>query len=157
MPDAHQRSQPPHDLSEAFDPPRDDRPYEPPYFRFSATLRIFGTVLDLEAIGQRLGLAPTRAHRGGIPPLKDGDEPLDMWSYDTPVGEAEPLAAHISRLWADIRDAAPFLRELKESASVDVFLCYRSNCDRTGFSVPAVSLAMFVELDIPFAVSVIIT
>ncbi len=135
----------------------DDMAYEPPFFCFSATLRIFGERLDLEAINQHFGLAPTRTHRGGIPSLKEGGTPLDMWSYDAPMGEAEPLAAHIDRLWADIRHAVPFLRGLKRSATVDVFLIYRSNCDRAGFSVPAASLAMFAELDIPFAVSVIIT
>jgi hypothetical protein len=39
---------------------------------------------------------------------------------------------------------------------VDVFLGYRSNCDHAGVEVPHESLEMFIELRIPFGVSIII-
>ncbi|GAB4198755.1 MAG: hypothetical protein OHK0022_18430 [Roseiflexaceae bacterium] len=80
-----------------------------------------------------MGLEPTYTHRRGD--RRSGRAkpyPHDMWQYEAPVDE------------------------LKQTATVDVFLGYRSNCDHAGFSVPAASLAMFVELDIEFGVSVII-
>jgi hypothetical protein len=34
---------------------------------------------------------------------------------------------------------------------------YRSNCDYAGFEVPHESLTMFLELQVPFEVSIIVT
>ena len=38
---------------------------EPPYFAFSATLRIFGEALDLSEITRSMGLLPTRSYKKG--------------------------------------------------------------------------------------------
>ena len=35
------------------------------YFRYSATLRIFGDIPDLAELTRRLGVSPTHAHRRG--------------------------------------------------------------------------------------------
>jgi hypothetical protein len=40
-------------------------PQEPIYFAYSATLRIFGTIPDLDEITRTLGIEPTHAHRRG--------------------------------------------------------------------------------------------
>jgi hypothetical protein len=133
-------------------------PNEPPYFAYSATLRIFGERLDLDDITQQLGLTPTNSHRkGDRRSPRSAPYKLDMWSYKPPVPEERPLEAHIDALWADIQHATAYLRALKHSAMVDVFLGYRSNIDHAGVSVPATSLVMFIELEIPFGLSIIIT
>ncbi len=45
---------------------------------------------------------------------------------------------------------------LKERLTVDVFSGYRSNCGTAGFEVSHRSLEMFMQLEIPFGVSVVI-
>jgi Domain of unknown function (DUF4279) len=133
-------------------------PDEAPYFAYSASLRIFGDQLDLGEITQQLGLIPTTQHRKGE--QRTPHAPVyqhDLWAYQPPIPEEQPLAVHIDALWAAIKHATTYLRELKHVATVDVFLGYRSNIDHAGIEVPATSLNMFVELAIPFGLSIIIT
>ncbi len=79
-----------------------------------------------------------------------------MWSYDAPVAEDRPLDIHIRTLWSHIRGHKDFLMRLKDHCTVDVFCGYRSNSGTAGFEVSAKSLEMFVALDIPFGVSVVV-
>jgi hypothetical protein len=131
---------------------------EPFYFSYSATLRIFGTIPDLDQITQRPGISPTKSHRRGDRRTPTS-EPYkhDMWLYKVPVNKSEPLHLHIDSLWNLVKGGKEYLLQLKEQLTVDVFLGYRSNCDHAGVEVPYLSLAMFVELQVPFGVSIIVT
>jgi hypothetical protein len=137
---------------------RGKEPDEVNFFAYSASLRIFGSIPDLEEITQRLGVAPTSAHRRGerrgpkSPPYKH-----DMWCYDAPVSENEPLHVHIDALWNTFKERKDYLLQLKRDVTVDVFLGYRSNCDHAGVEVPYQSLEMFRELQVPFGMSIIVT
>ncbi len=130
---------------------------EPLYFAYSASLRIWGEALDLDDISRQLGVQPTMVRRRGerarpgSPVSKD-----DAWHFTVSLPEERPLHEHIDELWRTIRSAKAFLKELKKSVRVDVFLGYRSNCDHAGVQVPWTSLEMFVELEIPFGISVIV-
>jgi hypothetical protein len=132
-------------------------PDEPTYFGYSATLRIFGESLNFDEINRTLGLSPTSSHRKGdrkgphSPPSKH-----DMWMLSPDLPEERPLAEHIDALWAAIRHAEAYLRQLKSIATVDVFLGYRSNVDTAGVEIPHASLDMFVRLEIPVGLSIII-
>jgi len=127
------------------------------YFAYSASLRIFGHIPDLDEITQRLGVAPTDAHRQGdrrgpnSTPYKH-----DMWSYTATMKETEPLHVHIDALWNTFRGRKQYLLQLKRDVTVDVFLGYRSNCDHAGVEVPHESLEMFRELQVPFGLSIIV-
>lgn len=127
------------------------------YFHYRATLRISGEIPDLDKISSDLNLRPTRVHRAGerlLPraaPFKH-----DMWSYRAPVAEDCELDIHIQTLWSHIKANAEYLRGLKERCSVDVICGYSSNSAAAGFEVGAASLEMFIALDVPFGVSVII-
>ena len=79
-----------------------------------------------------------------------------MWSYTSLVKESEPLHVHIDSLWNTFREHKEYLLELKKDLTVDVFLGYRSNCDHAGVEVPHQSLQMFMELQIPFGLSIIV-
>ena len=129
------------------------------YFAHSAALRIIGQTLDFAAIEAAIGSGPTRAHRRGDYRSAKSRTPFsqDHWSIASGLAEDLPLTEHIDALWAKVRHAKGFLLDLKRTASVDVFLGYRSNVDHAGIEVPAASLEMFVELDIPFGVSIIVT
>ena len=80
-----------------------------------------------------------------------------MWSYTAPVNKTEPLHVHIDALWGTFRDRKQYLLQLKHGLKVDVFLGYRSNCDNAGVEVRYESLEMFVELQVPFGLSIIVT
>ncbi len=133
-------------------------PVEKTYFEYSATLRIFGTIADLDEITKRLRVTPSGAHRKGergwgqsLPPYKH-----DMWMYTAPVDKTEPLYAHINALWNTFRNQKEYLLHLKQTLTVDVVLGYQSNCDHAGVEVPYQSLEMFRELQIPFGLSIIV-
>jgi len=67
-----------------------EEPEEETCFAFSATLRIFGDIPDLNDIGARLQLEPTHSHRKGEKPgPRSPGFPHDMWSYSPPLDESE--------------------------------------------------------------------
>jgi hypothetical protein len=123
-------------------------PEEEVYFAFSASLRIFGDIPDVEQISAALGIQPT--HEDAEPYRQD------MWWYSPTLDESEALEKHIDALWEKLKPHKAYLMELKRAVTVDVFLGYRSNCDHAGIEVPHTSLEMFRELEIPFGVSIII-
>ncbi len=124
-------------------------------FAYSASVRVFGSIPDLGAITAALQLDPTHMHRRGEPGrIRPYD--TDMWSYDAPIEQSEPLYKHIDALWKKLKPHKRYLLELKRSATVDVFLGYRSTCDNAGVEVPHTSLEMFTELEIPFGLSIIV-
>jgi hypothetical protein len=79
-----------------------------------------------------------------------------MWSFTPSLPETEPLERHIEALWQVVRPELEYLKFLKERFKIDVFCGYRSNCDMAGFEVSHECLEMFIALEIPFGVSVII-
>jgi hypothetical protein len=131
---------------------------EKPYFCFCATLRIFGDIGELEAIGRQLGLQPTRMYRKGErkSPHRPDVWPRDGWLYQPPVDENRPLEDHILALWDRIRPQMAFLKSLKAKHQVDIFCGYRSNSGTAGFQVSHKCLGLFIELEVPFGMSVII-
>lgn len=143
-----------HTLSNTFAGEESD---EEAYFNYSATLRIFGDGVPFEEIAQRLGVTPTNWHRKGEQ-RRPNSVPYqsDLWSYQSPLLETEPLANHIDALWQVVRPAVAYLKALKTHFTVDVFCGYRSNCDTAGFEVSHTCLELFTALEIPFGVSVII-
>jgi hypothetical protein len=141
------------------------------WFKSSATLRIFGPTLDLDAITRTLGLSPTHTHRRGDrrPHKPQSDDECKwyyddymwsyndyMWSYDSPVPGDRPLDVHIQTLWAHIKPHRVYLMGLKDRYTVDVFCGYRSNCETAGIEVSHRSLEMFMQLEIPFGLSIIV-
>ena len=126
------------------------------YFAYSATLRIFGDIPNLDDISTRLGLKPTHFHRKGERGHRTAPYHHDMWSYTPPVDKSEALHRHIDALWSALRPHKQYLLKLKKTLSVDVFLGYRTNCDTAGIEVPYTSLQMFLELKIPFGISIIV-
>ncbi len=127
------------------------------YFAYSASLRIFGVIPDLDEITRRLRVAPTSTHRCGdrrgpnSPPYKH-----DMWCYISPVKESEPLHVHIDALWNTFKGRKEYLLSLKHDLTMDVFLTYSSNCDHAGVEVPHQSLEIFTELQVPFGISIVV-
>jgi hypothetical protein len=131
---------------------------EETYFAYSATLRIFGAIPDLDVITKTLGLVPTQALKKGQL-VRPRSAPLkhDCWHYTPGIPESEHLDAHINALWSAIKPHRDFIKSLKRNATVDVFLGYRSNCDHAGLVVSHTCLEMFAELEIPLGVSIIMT
>jgi hypothetical protein len=111
------------------------------YYAYSATLRIFGDIPNLDDISTRLNLQPTDSHRKGEKrDSRAAGYRHDMWSYTAPVGKSAALNKHIDALWIALKPHKRYLLRLKKSVSVDVFLGYRSNCDTAGIEIPHTSL-----------------
>ena len=136
-------------------PDSPDTNEEPYYFAYSATLRIFGDLPNLDEISSALRVQPTRTHKRGD---RQGSSsfPHDMWSLTPTLPKSEPLGQHIDTLWAIIKPHKHYLLELKKSATVDVFLTYLSDCETAGIEVPHTSLEMFLELEIPLGISIVV-
>jgi hypothetical protein len=130
---------------------------EPISFSYGATLRIFGQIPDLDGISRTLGLSPTHTHKlGDQRSLYSPDFfEHDMWSYDSQVPKDHPLEIHIQTLWAHIKPHRAYLMRLKERLTVDVFCEYSTNACGAGIEVSHRSLEMFIELEIPFGLSII--
>ncbi len=128
-----------------------------PYFAHSATLRVFGDTVDRQEISARLGVEPTHWHRKGDR-RSPGAAPWehDAWNYTAPIPKDRPLGEHIDALWATIKPKKSYLLALKEVATVDVFLGYRSDSDTAGLDIPHHSLEIFAELQVSLALSIII-
>lgn len=128
------------------------------YFAYSASLRIFGDIKNLEEIGQNLKLQPSHAHRKGDRRTpRSAPYKHDMWSYSPSLSEEEPLHKHIDALWAQLKPHTKYLLQLKKTQTVDVFLGYRSNCDTAGVEIPHTSLEIFMALEVPLGLSIIVT
>jgi hypothetical protein len=127
------------------------RPYRNHY---SASLRVMGPIFDFES--NALGLQPTHTHQRGDLSLAKRPYPTDAWIYDAPVPDDQPLDAHIQELWSKLRGRKQELLALREQyLKIDIFLGYRSDCAWDGFEVSPKSLEMFIDLDLPFYVSVV--
>src|SRR5205823_2989675 len=102
------------------------RPAE--YRNFSASLRIFGEIPDLDAISSHLGVPPTYTHRRGERRSKKA-APFehDAWIFEAPVAPDRPLDEHLLELWRLLKPHAAYLRGLKRTFAVDVFCGYRSS------------------------------
>ncbi len=128
-----------------------------PIFKFSATLRIFGDIPDLDEITTRLGLRPTNWHKRGD--RKGPRSPVyknDHWSYQAPVPEELPLDVHIETLWSHLKANTNYLLELKRKCRVDVFCGYQSDHPFAGFQIAPSALEIFRVLDVPLGLSVIV-
>lgn len=127
------------------------------YFCFSVTLRIHGENLPFDEISERLGVQPSYCHRRGerrgpnSPPFRG-----DAWHYGSSLAEQQPLDKHIEAVWNVVRPHVEYLKSIKTRYKVDVFCGYRSNNDTAGFEVSHRNLEMFIALEVPFGVSVII-
>ena len=62
----------------------------------------------------------------------------------------------IMALWDRLRPHMTYLKALKAKHKVDIFCGYRSNSGMAGFEVSHRCLGLFIELEVPFGVSVII-
>ena len=137
--------------------PQEAEPQDEKYFfAYSATLRVFGLIPDLDAISNTLRLKPTHMHRKGDRGRISTPYDHDMWSYTVSMDESEPLHKHIDALCEKLKPHKEYLLKLKKAATVDVFLGYRSDCETAGIEVPHASLEMFSELEIPFGLSIVV-
>lgn len=129
------------------------------YFNYSATLRIFGNIPDIDVITKTLNLKPFMAHNKGQPRKNVSPALFDkaMWIYKSPVDKEQPPDAHIKDLCVKLKPHKKYLLELQKSFTVDIYCSYRSNSGTGGVVISPESLKMLAELNIPFGISVTIS
>lgn len=117
----------------------------------SAALRVMGSGLDFDDLDARFGHS-LHAHRAGERSRSGAIYKNDLWSLESPLRHEEVPGAHLAWLTEHLRPHLDYLRELKETATVDVF-CAITADDGSGFVLPPDALALPVELGIPVEVS----
>ena len=117
----------------------------------SAALRVIGSNLDFDALSARLGHS-SHAHRAGERSRSGAVYQHDVWSLESPLRHEEVPGAHLSWLAEHLRPHLGYLRELKETATVDLF-CAVTADDGSGFGFPPDALALPTALGVPVEVS----
>ena len=93
------------------------------YFCFTASLRIFGDIEDMDQITNIVGVQPTKSHRKGEKRTgRSKPYTQDMWCYEPKIDEKENLSKHLNALWAAIGQNAQKIKELKKQYNVDITL-----------------------------------
>lgn len=125
---------------------------------FKATLRIKGASHLHDEIKLILGDG-TECHKRGDPvPTKPGKHwSNDIWIINAPIPEDAEPSEHLKWIEDFIH---PHEDQIKQwagnGAKVDVYLSYACSCQHHGFGLPAEVLGMFVRLNIPLEVSVVL-
>lgn len=126
------------------------------YFAYSASLRIFGNDLNLDAVTKELGVEPAISYKKGDTNGRKSAYAHDAWIYESQPAEDAHIDKHINDLWITFRDKIEYIKSLKEKFQVDIFLGYRSNCDHAGIEIANGSLKIFNALEIPLGLSIIV-
>jgi hypothetical protein len=128
------------------------------YFHHSASLRIFGDIPDFDFLTKTLGLEPKHTHRRGEMKIirSWGTFESDGWTAKIDVPRDERLPVHLDALWEKLKPHKEFLLELKKTHKVDIFCTYTSNSSTAGVSMNYTNLEIFMELQIPFELSVVV-
>jgi hypothetical protein len=89
-----------------------EEPEEPLYFAYSATLRIFGTIPNLNELTRSLAVHSLPSAGGSTSHTVQDD----MWNYIAPVNESGPLHVHIDSLWNVFRERKEYLLQIKNDS-----------------------------------------
>jgi hypothetical protein len=144
-------------MSETPDPFPSDAPANSARFGFSATLRIMCAADRHDEIEDATGLTPTHRHRKGEAGMLGRPWPNDLWTLESPLPPAAPLADHLDWLWEQVHPHQEYLRALaaEDGVDIDLFCGYRSDCAECGFEMIPESLQIVQALDVPLQVSVV--
>ena len=134
----------------------DESANSPPYFAFSASLRILGDIADWGAISRALNLQPTETHRRGECGRLNKPLAHDAWIYEAQVPEESAATDHVLALCHAL-EAAQDLASLRERHRVEVFCGYRSDSDYGYFELSTQALSALASLGLPIHFSVIVT
>ena len=131
------------------------------YFAFSASLRIFGDIPNLEEITSLLGVEPTYRHQKGYRRSpRSQPMPHDMWIFEVPVEEALVASgavvaiAGVARLPAHRADAVV---AAAAGAVAQAGLVLATGAALVGDRAGAAAVGRLRALEAPLNVSVIIT
>jgi hypothetical protein len=121
----------------------------------SASIRIIGNDLVFETISNRLGVSPTHTHKAREVDKYGNSHTQDMWLLESPLGKQNTLDEHLKWLTRCLAPSYEYLKELKNTAKVDIFCSYTSIGDG-GLSLSPESLRMFYEIDLKLEISIIL-
>jgi hypothetical protein len=123
--------------------------------KVTASIRITGEKLDLEAISSVLNIKPTHVHKKGDLDMTKEKYRQDMWLLTSPLSQKKSLDLHLKWLEKKLKPYYGYLVKLKSRAKIDIFCSYTS-CDQlSGFSLSSTALSIFTELDVKMEISLI--
>lgn len=122
--------------------------------RASASLRIMGASLDMDAISNELQCSPTETRKAGDVQKYRRIQPIDIWILSSPLDRCESVESHVMWVVREMLPRRDSLRELIKSATVDVFCGYTSTGEG-GISLSARTLALLSVLGINLEISII--
>lgn len=130
-----------------------------PYFAYSASLRVMNAPELHNEISKITGIEPSECHCiGDIANVKSGRKwENDIWIISSPLSKYKDLTEHLRWLQKKIKPHFKYFKMLiKKGVKIDIFCGYSSDCDTAGFCIKPEALEIFVELEIPLEVSVIV-
>lgn len=81
--------------------------------------------------------------------------PHDMWMLASPVEKTASLDAHLKWLSQAISPHGPFLSSLRHKFSVDIYCNAMYFSEQSSLTISSEALRIFVDLDLPLAVSLL--
>lgn len=112
----------------------------------SASLRIASDTLSVEEISERLGLRAT------ITRSNDSDRTFTIWMHDAGLPPTEPVDDQLVILLERLRDRATALRELAETANVELWVSFSPGPRHRSAVIDARTLEMIASLGIDLVV-----
>ena len=127
------------------------------YQVYRATLRIFGSRLDLETITRQLDVEPDHTHKRGERRLPTA-QPFkhDSWQLTARVVDTRPLRDHLRWLYKRLGKKSRFLKGLAARYKVDMYCRYHSNYDQGSLEFPPEILQWCAQVDMPIRVSILV-
>ena len=120
-----------------------------PEFSFSVTFRLFGPVLDIDAVSTELGLQPTfSCLAGGVDRLGRAIK-RSTWQYTAPVDEAAPFDRHALALWGALGASKTAITRLSQEYEADICCQFRSNLDWSDFDMSSAAVRALAAFDLP--------
>ena len=121
-----------------------------------ASVRIFGTVKDLDRITKRLGIKPSHTHRKGETASRFANYRHDGWILTAAVRRDRKLSEHLRWLQRCLRRKENYLRRLTRQYDVDLYCSYHSNYDQGQLEFPTEILAWCTKVGMPIRVSILV-
>ena len=122
----------------------------------SASIRIFGTIRDLNSITKSLGVQPSHTHRKGEPASRSVNYRHDGWILTAAVRRDRKLSEHLRWLQRRFKRNEKGLRQLSQQYDVDLYCSYHSNYDQGSLEFAPEVVKWCARVGMPIRISILV-